>query len=129
VWAGPSEVASARPAPFEPAGPIIDGWQRIEGAFEMPPGASGISLAFLSGTESPGTAAYFDDVRLLPEDGSLETFVYDLATLRMSAKLDENNFATFYGYAHDGTPRLVRRETVRGVMTEKETRLHVRERP
>ena len=128
AWAGPTEIAAARPEPFEPAGPIIEGWQRIEGSFEMPAGASRVTLAFLNGTTSPGTAAYFDDVRLLPEDGSLETFVYDSATLRMSAKLDENNFATFYGYAHDGTPRLVRRETVRGVMTEKETRLHVRER-
>jgi hypothetical protein len=47
----------------------------------------------------------------------------------MTAKLDENNFATFYRYTPDGKVDLVRRETVRGVLTQRESRIHIREAP
>lgn len=129
IFAGASELTGSRPAAFEPSGPVIDGWQRIEGEFLMPAGADRIDLAYLSGSDSAGTAHYFDDVRVLPRDAGLQTFVYDLRTRRMLARLDDNNFAIFFGYAPDGTTELVRRETVRGILTERESRLHVRERP
>jgi hypothetical protein len=124
-------VTGASPV-FQPSGPVIDGWQRIDGTFTAgetvrfgPP-----TLDFLSGNGSQiGAPTYFDDIRIFPEDASLETYVYDPKTLRMIAQLDENNFASFFGYAPDGKVELVRRETVRGVLAEREARLHVREHP
>jgi hypothetical protein len=129
LWSGTTEMTSARPQPFEPDGPIIDGWQRIEGVFQMPGSNARVSLEYLSGSDNPGTVAYFDDVRVLQEDGSLETFVYDMASAQMTAQLDENNFATFYGHAPVGRVELIRRETVMGILTQRENRVHMRERP
>jgi hypothetical protein len=118
-------------ATFEPDGPIIDGWQRIEGTFEAPAAGDRLVLQFLSGTSEDKhrrtSPAYFDDVRLLPESASFESYVYDSQTLRMIARLDENNFATFYRYTAAGKVDLIRRETVRGILTQQEGRLHTRE--
>ena len=47
----------------------------------------------------------------------------------MTARLDENNFATLYRYTPDGKVDLVRRETVRGIFAQQEGRSHLRERP
>jgi hypothetical protein len=115
---------------FSPSGPIIDGWQKIEGTFTVPAKTFQVALEFLSGNgQKIGDPFYFDDLRIVPEDGSLESYVYDQATLRMSAKLDENNFASFFGYAPNGKLEVLRRETVRGVLAVQEGRTHVRERP
>jgi hypothetical protein len=38
------------------------------------------------------------------------------------AELDENNYATFYEYDDDGTLVRVKKETVNGIKTIKETR-------
>ena len=116
---------------LEPSGPVIDGWQKIEGTFTAPAKTSQVALDFLNGNEAQkvGEPLYFDDVRILPEDASLESYVYDQTTLRMTAKLDANNFASFFGYAPNGTVEVIRRETVRGVLAEQEGRAHLRERP
>jgi hypothetical protein len=128
---------------FKPDGPIIEGWQRIEGVFQAPSVASGekvtgLVIGFLNSGPPPvrhilgignQPPAYFDDIRIQPEDASLVGFVYDLDTRRMTAQLDENNFATFYRYAPDGKVDLVRRETVRGVFSQKEGRFHTKEQP
>jgi hypothetical protein len=130
-------------ATLTPDGPIIEGWQRIEGTFLTPTTATdhwveGIHLTFLNSGPSPGgrqialnqqPPAYFDDIRVQPEDASLVGFVYDLDTRRITAQLDENNFATFYRYTPDGKVDLVRRETVRGILSQQEGRFHTRERP
>jgi hypothetical protein len=120
-------------ATFLPDGPIVDGWQRIEGTFVAPRGTRPVTLEFVAGEGgasrgSPPRSIYFDDVRIQPDDASLQSFVYDLNTLRMTATLDENNFATFYRYTPDGRVDLIRRETVRGVLAVQEGRLHMRER-
>ncbi len=140
----PTAGASQVLASFTPDGPVIDGWQRIEGVFQtptLPAGATavgGFTIAFLNSVPAAGVRvrptnvpqpAYFDDLRIQPEDASLVGFVYDPDTRRMTAALDENNFATFYRYAPDGRLDLVRRETVRGVLSEQEARLHIQERP
>src|SRR5262249_56535189 len=122
-------------AAFAAEGPISDGWQRIEGVFATPgaPDGSilpGLTITFLNATHT-GPAflalalqplAWFDDLRVQPADASLNAFVFDLATRRMSAKLDENNFATLYRYTPDGKDDLVRRETVRGIFAQQEGR-------
>jgi hypothetical protein len=128
-------------ATLVPTGPTIEGWQRIEGVFQTPSagGAStvtGLSITFVNSvigsgrlSDTAGLPAWFDDIRLQPEDASLESFVYDLDTRRMTAKLDENNFATFFRYSPEGQVDLIRRETVRGIFAVKEGRLHLQERP
>ena len=115
----------------EPEGPIVEGWQRIETVFTMPLNVARIALKLQTGTDATGknTKAYFDDFRVFPADANIETYVYDPATYRMSALLDNNNFARLFGYDDEGVLQLVRQETVRGIMTVQETRMHLRERP
>jgi hypothetical protein len=123
-------ISSVSTAIFEPSGPVIDSWQRIEGVFTVPFNAQQVAINFLSGNGAQfGNPLYFDDVRILPEDASLESYVYDQTTLRLIATLDQNNFATFFGYAPNGKVEVIRRETMRGVLAEKEGRIHLRERP
>jgi hypothetical protein len=139
----PGAAAAQVLATFLPDGPIIDGWQRIEGVFTMPGmrgsvPLKGLSITFLNSSTPMrgqilqsvnGAPAWFDDLRIQPADASLNAFVYDLATRRMTAKLDENNFATLYRHTPDGKVDLVRRETVRGIFAQQEGRSHLRERP
>ena len=47
-------------------------------------------------------------------------FVYD-NQLRLSATLDENNYATYYDYDGENTLFLVRKETERGIRTIQQT--------
>lgn len=115
---------------YRPTGPVIDGWQRVEGEIEVPGKYSQLLLTFVRKPRNGSWPAYFvDDLRLSPEDARLETFVYDSSTLRMRAKLDENNFSSLFGYAPDGRVESIRRETIRGVLTDSESRLHMREHP
>jgi hypothetical protein len=74
---------------------------------------------------SSSTAVNFDDIRFEPFNSSMKSFVYDPATLRLMAELDENNYATFYEYDDDGTLSRVKKETQRGIQTIKETRSYL----
>jgi hypothetical protein len=65
---------------------------------------------------------YFDDIRIHPFNADMKTYVYDPQTLRLMAELDENNYATFYNYDEEGQLIRVKKETVQGVKTIKETR-------
>jgi hypothetical protein len=102
----------------EPSGPIIDGWQRMEGTFTMDASAAKFQIFF--GTH--GGPVYFDDVRIFPADGSMKCYVYDPINLRFVAELDERHFATYYEYDNEGKIVRVKKETERGVETLKETR-------
>jgi len=99
--------------------PRVEGWKRLD-------------IPFTAGTdfslEITGNNKEIDDVRFLPVDGQLVSYVYDDATLRLMAQLDENNFATLYEYDEEGTPIRVKKETERGVMTLKENRQFLRKR-
>jgi hypothetical protein len=105
-----------------PSGQIIDGWQRIEKEITIPVSATSITITLQT---SLGTA-YFDDVRFFPFDGSMMSYVYDPITLRLSAELDERNYATFYEYDEEGKLIRVKKETERGVMTIQENRDNIR---
>lgn len=94
--------------------PVVEGWKRLDIPFD---GASTFQL-----TLSPSSTIEIDDLRILPYDGQLNTYVYDDRTLRLMAQLDENNFATLYEYDDEGTPIRVKKETERGIMTLKENR-------
>lgn len=100
-----------------PSGQIIDGWQRMEGIVETD-AIGNIKMEFLV---SSGTS-YFDDIRVFPYDGSMITYVYDPATLRLAAELDERNYAKIYEYDEEGKLIRVKKETEKGIMTIQENR-------
>ncbi|OJY80938.1 MAG: hypothetical protein BGP14_01735 [Sphingobacteriales bacterium 44-15] len=94
--------------------PVVEGWKRLDIPF-----TGGASFAL---TLNPTSIIEIDDLRILPYDGQLNTYVYDNRTLRLMAQLDENNFATLFEYDDEGTPIRVKKETERGIMTLKENR-------
>lgn len=104
--------------PFLPTGQIIDGWQRIEGTFTVPAGATQIEI---KAVVTSGTAL-FDDIRVMPFNGSMKTYVYDPVNMRLLAELDERNYATFYEYDEEGKLLRIKKETERGIMTIQESK-------
>jgi hypothetical protein len=105
-------------------GPIIDGWQRIEAEFVVPQGAYDIEVKLLNLNALGGGNVYFDDVRIHPFRSNMKSFVYNPSTQKLTAELDENNYATLYEYDDEGILIRVKKETERGVMTIKETRMN-----
>ena len=57
---------------------------------------------------------YFDDIRMIPDNSNMQSFVYHPVNLRLMAQLDENNYATFYEYDDDGTLIRVKRRQNEG---------------
>jgi YD repeat-containing protein len=115
----PAEVTTGgRTVLVEPSGPIIDGWQRVEGEFTYAANDL-LSLVIQGGDE----VIYVDDVRIFPRDASLATFVYD-DRRQVVARLDENNFATRWQYDAGGRLRFAERETERGWRTVREHVVH-----
>lgn len=104
---------------FTPAGPIIEGWQRIESSFVVPSTANNIQIEMVNTGDNN---VYFDDIRIHPFRSNMKSFVYDPSTQRLSSELDENNYATFYEYDDEGALIRVKKETERGVMTITESR-------
>lgn len=102
-----------------PTGNIIEGWQKIEGAFTVP---SDATTADLTLTNSSMEEIYFDDIRMQPFNANMKSYVYDPHTLKLSAELDENNYATFYEYDEEGQLVRVKKETSQGIKTINETR-------
>jgi len=103
-----------------PVGHVIDGWQQMEGEFEVGPGATFFEL--LLGCSSGN--CLFDDIRFHPSNASMKSYVYDPLSLRLLAELDERNYATIYEYDEEGRLKRVKKETERGIMTIQETTTH-----
>lgn len=133
----PGEVGSIGPQnqyTFKPKGKVIDGWQLITGIVVIPSTEESIQFNIkLAVNEELGgevfgepnldhTESYFDDVRVVPFNGNMKSFVYDEVTQRLMAELDENNYATFYEYDIEGGLVRVKKETEQGVFTIQETR-------
>jgi hypothetical protein len=104
---------------LSPSGNMIEGWQRYEGVVSIPANAVSMTLTLQA---SDSSATYFDDIRILPFNAEMKSYVYNPVNLRLMAELDENNYATFYEYDDDGTLIRVKKETQRGIQTIKETR-------
>ena len=102
---------------FKPTGEIIEGWQRIEGVFKYDEGST-----WLIHFEGESANVYFDDVRIFPKDAEMQTYVYNPLNYRLSAALDNNNFATFYYYDEEGKLFLTKKETARGIKTIQESK-------
>jgi len=104
---------------LKPGGPIIDGWQKIEGAFDIPQSIYSLYLKFNNTTNK---IAYFDDIRIHPFNANMKSYVYDPVNLRLVAELDANNYASFYEYDSEGTLIRTKAETKEGIKTINETR-------
>ncbi|NOT37292.1 MAG: hypothetical protein HOP11_07930 [Saprospiraceae bacterium] len=111
-----------------PSGPIVEGWQRIYDTITvplaMPCAGTTRSIAFT--LHSTGYGAYFDDFRVHPFYGNIQTYVYDDYFGRLSATLDQNNYATFYEYDDAGNLIRLKKETEKGIMTIKEHRQYLK---
>ncbi|MEL6865864.1 MAG: hypothetical protein AAFP19_15670, partial [Bacteroidota bacterium] len=105
----------------KPAGAIIEGWQRMEAIFTYTGDPLSLTLNASAG------AWNIDDIRIFPEDGSLQTYVYDPNDYRLQAVLDNNNYATFYHYDEEGNLFLIKKETARGIQTIQETREYIKD--
>lgn len=103
-----------------PEGSIIDGWQRIQTAFQIPKNAVKINIELKN--EGGNTDSYFDDIRMFPFNGNMKSYVYDPITMRLVSELDDENYATFYEYDEEGALIRVKKETERGIMTIREAR-------
>lgn len=99
---------------------IVEGWKQVEGLIDLAslqPAAGSVTIS-LSGTSD----IYVDDVRIFPFQAQMKSYAYDNRTFRLMAEMDENNFASFYEYDHEGILARVKKETSRGIMTLKESR-------
>ncbi|MEM9337257.1 MAG: PKD domain-containing protein [Bacteroidota bacterium] len=99
-------------------GTIVEGWQQVEGKVEVP--EESYDRFYLTFTKGSASVLYVDDLRLFPFTGNMQSYVYDLQ-FRLSATLDENNYATFYDYDEQGQLFLVRKETNQGIRTLQQT--------
>ncbi|HNP23448.1 MAG TPA: hypothetical protein PKM63_17395 [Panacibacter sp.] len=106
----------------KPKDNIIEGWQRYDTAFTIPTNAVSVTIKMKA---TGSSNVYFDDIRMIPDNSNMQSFVYHPVNLRLMAQLDENNYATFYEYDDDGTLIRVKKETERGIKTIKETRSYL----
>jgi len=95
--------------------PIIEGWQKFELTFDVPPYYKNFSIGL-------GGGFYYDDLRIYPFESNSKGFVYHPVTRKLVATLDENNFATFYEYDLEGNLVRTKKESERGILTITESR-------
>lgn len=111
-------ILSGTTQQFSPSGELIEGWQRIEQEFVVP--MATVRLRIMLTTKNK--PVLFDDVRVLPFNGSMKSYVYDPVNMRLAAELDERHFSTFYEYDEEGNLTRIKKETERGVMTIQESK-------
>lgn len=104
-----------------PNGPVIEGWQRVEGKFVFN-GDNTLTFRHFSDEQGENNVLFLDDVRVFPHKANMQSYVYDPVDYKLRATLDNNNYATFYVYNRAGDLILVKRETERGVKTIQESR-------
>lgn len=97
-----------------PIGAIIEGWQQVRGTFICPDKKLTLSLKFKPG--SAGTA-WYDDLRIHPANGNMQSYVYTLNDYRLQSILDAENFGTFFYYDSEGNLYLTKKETEGGIKT------------
>ncbi len=103
--------------------PAIDGWAQYEGVLNIPTGNMlTANVNFLNG----GGAQIIDDVRIMPLESNMKSYVYDYKNKKLVAVLDENNMATLFEYNQEGKLSRLKKETERGIITLKESRESLR---
>jgi hypothetical protein len=100
---------------FSAQGPVLDGWRRVEGVFEVTTGITHITVN-LENTHL-SDPAFFDDLRIHPFLAGMQTTVYDPVTFLPLATHDGYNFTTFYNYDENLNLVRIRVETVEGIKT------------
>lgn len=100
----------------------IEGWYQLELTIDVSPYVSNTPTYLSQANFSIPGGLYLDDVRVLPVDANMKSFVYDPFTFRLAAQLDENHMATYYEYDQEGLLVRVKKETDRGIMTVSESR-------
>ena len=108
---------------FKADGPMVEGWQKIEGQFTIDPTHQQIEIIFDKNLFQ--NKIYFDDFRIHSAQANMVSHVYDKRTHRLMASLDENNYAVFYEYDDEGMLIRKKRETEIGVITIDEKRNHI----
>lgn len=115
-------------------GNFIEDWQKFEIDFQMPSNAFYVQIHLPVANDMfyvPGDdyfeKSFYDDLRIMPYDGAMMSYVYNKENHRLEAQLDANNFATFYYYNDEGSLFLIKRETEKGIITVQESRSYVRE--
>ncbi|MCW3071740.1 MAG: hypothetical protein JWO44_1630 [Bacteroidetes bacterium] len=103
------------------SGPI-EGWRKCDVVFTAS-GSGAITFDFNIGSS---TLKLVDDIRIMPFESGIKTYVYNPQTLWLVAELDNQNFATFYNYDQEGTLVQVKKETAQGIRTIKTTRSNVK---
>ena len=112
------------PVNLRPQGPVIEGWQKLEGQFTT--SGSGQVMYFTFTNISTSLKCYVDDVRILPFNAKMKAYAYDQRSRRLMAELDENHYATFYEYDDEGQLVRIKRETETGIQTVKEARNYLK---
>jgi len=102
---------------LKPQGPVIEGWQRIEGTFNTPANSNDISITLKKGDAT----TYYDDIRIFPADANMVSNIYDDLNLRRTFILDENNYFAKYEYNNQGELIRIKKETEKGIITLRES--------
>lgn len=105
-------------------GKTIKGWQKIEAEVIIPEGVSTANLFVNVGDGE----LLIDDIRVHPYNSGVNTYVYDWENYRLSAVLDDRNYATFYYYDEQGNLYLTKKETERGIKTIQDVMSHTFEK-
>lgn len=110
-----------------PAGPIIEGWQKVEGSFTYDNRwiANNADNVFQIIAYPGDNYMYLDDIRIFPADGNMVSHVYNPVDFKLRATLDDNNYATFYIYDEAGNLISTKRETERGIKSIQEARNYI----
>ena len=118
IWCGGVNVGNGT---VKRTGAIIEGWQKIEGSFEIPANTSATAaeIRFINTNTEP---MYVDDIRIHPYNANMKSYVYDPVNLRLVAQQDANNYSSFYEYDDEGTLIRTKVETKTGIKTLTETR-------
>ncbi len=105
-----------------PSGPVVEGWQRIEGEVNVIDTTTSIMITLNHNGADGSNPIYFDDLRMHPFSAAMKTLVYHPEYLRLMAELDNRNYATFFEYDEEGALVRIKRETENGIVTIKEMR-------
>lgn len=110
-----------------PTGPVIEGWQKVEGTFTYDNGwvSPNTDNTFEIKVKPSINYLYLDDIRIFPADGNIVSYVYDPVDFKLRATLDDNNYATFYVYDEAGNLISTKRETERGIKSIQEARNYI----
>jgi hypothetical protein len=99
-----------------PKTPVIDGWMLYEREFTVPANLNGSTVELRLGQ------SVLDDIRIVPFDANMKSYVYHPVNRKLVASLDENHMASFFEYDAEGKLVRIKKETEKGILTLKESR-------